>query len=314
MLRVFPGLVAALSVLGGCSLALAPGEEQCETVDDCTARGFDGGRCEQGVCVAQCTSPQDCEALGLAGHVCEDGTCIDPIVADPTWGCLGNVVEPEPDPTKPLVIEFRLAYATDNTIPVVGATVDVCAKLDLACMNESPDFPKGLTSDADGNLRIESKQGFDGWVRVTHPEIVDSRIYVGRPLLEQPKTKEIRLLKPMEYEVLANVAGGAMVDPTRGSAIVLGLDCEGLPGAQLRFSTVSADAQTIPFYLINQAPQRPPQAIETDADGFGGFFNLPVGPAIVRSVLGEEATFVGESSLNIEANTISYVQVAPTPQ
>ncbi len=292
MFRVHSALVLSALFVSGCSVALSSDEKQCEVDADCADRGFEGAVCEAAVCVAS----------------------EEPDPVDPSWACLGNVTEPEPDPSIPLVIEFRLAYATDSTIPVPGATVDVCATLDLACTNDTPGFPKGLMSGSDGVLRIETKQGFDGWVRVTHPDIVDSRIYVGRPLFEQPKTKEIRLLKPSEYELLANVAGGAMVDETRGTAIVLGLDCEGLPGSQLRFASPSADAQTIPFYLINQSPQRPPQAVETDSDGFGGFFNLPVGPSVVRAVRGEEATYVGESSLQIVANTISYVQVAPTPQ
>jgi hypothetical protein len=312
VLRAPFALVSLLLLVGGCSLAISPGEEQCEVDADCDARGFDGAVCEAGVCAPQCEVDADCEARGFDGNACEAGKCV--VVNDPSWGCLGNVAEPEPDPSIPLTIQFRLAYATDSTLPVVGATVDICSKLDLECMNDSPGFPKGLMSDADGVLRIDTRQGFDGFVRIAHPEIVDSRIYVGRPLLEQPKTEEIRLLKPLEYEVLANSAGGAQVDPTRGTAIVLGLDCQGLAGSQLRFSTASADAQTIPFYLVNQAPQQPPQAIETDPDGFGGFFNLPTGPTVVVAVRGTEETFVGRSSVDILANTISYVQVAPTPQ
>ena len=48
-------------------------------------------------------------------------------------------------------------------------------------------------------------------------EIVPSRIYVGRPVVEPPKVKEVQLLRPNEYAALAGIAQG-MVDDTRGTA------------------------------------------------------------------------------------------------
>ena len=289
MVRACWVVVAWLSVVGGCSLALSPGEEQCETADDCAARGFGEATCEQGLCV-------------------------EPVVIDPIWGCLGNVVEPEPDPTQVVLIEFRLVFASDGNPVADGTVVDVCDNLDPECTNTaSPDFPKGLSVNADGTIALEAKQGFDGFIRISNPDIVPSRVYVGRPILEPPSVKEIRLLRPLEYETLANIAL-AEVDPMRGTAIVLGLDCQDDGVSGLRFESASADAGTKPFYLINQSPQTPPTATETDVDGFGGFFNMPAGNAVVVSRRAEGDLYVGESSLQILANTISYVQVKPTPE
>ena len=267
-----------------CTVVLSPGEPQCEADADCAAR-----------CV---------DEVGVGGDGVGGG--------DTVWGCLGNVVEPTPDPSQKVELSVRLAFASDGN-PVTTATVDFCDKLDIDCMGTSPDFPKGLTPDSTGVVTVEVKQGFDGFVRITDDDIVDSRVYVGRPIVEVPKVKEIQLLRPNEYAALAGIAQG-MVDDTRGTAILLAVDCKGDSASGVRFETPNADDESIAFYLINQGPVLPPTATATDKDGFGGFFNLPVSAAVARSFREEDDAYVGESSFQVVANTISYVQIAPTPQ
>jgi hypothetical protein len=295
-------LLALLSVLplvpcAGCSVVLSPGDEQCEAVTDCADRGFANAACVEGVCV-------DTTATG--GNGGEGG-------ADPVWGCLANVVEPEPDLTKTLEISFRLAFATDGEA-VKTAVVDICDKLDLACTGEGEDFPKGLTTDNAGIVTATVREGFDGFVRVTSTEIVDSRVYVGRPIVDIPKTKEIQLLRPEEYEFLAEEVAGSQLDPTRGSSIMLAVDCQGESASGVRFETPNADADSLEFYLINQSPTSPPAATATDVDGFGGYFNLKTAQTLARAFREEDDVYIGESSFGVFANTISYVQIGPTPE
>jgi hypothetical protein len=283
-------LVPLLWGTQACTVILSPGEAQCETDADCAARGFDGAACVDAVCVG---------GDGVGG-------------ADTVWGCLGNVVEPVADTSKSVELSVRLAFASDSS-PLTSGTVDFCDKLDINCTGDSANFPKGLSPNADGVVTVSVKQGFDGFVRITDPEIVDSRVYVGRPIVEVPKVKEIQLLRPNEYAALAGIAQG-MVDETRGTAILLAIDCKGDSASGVRFESPNADDDSIAFYLINQAPTIPPTATETDVDGFGGFFNLPVSAAVARSFRAVDDAFVGESSFQVVANTISYVQIAPTPQ
>lgn len=272
----------------GCSVILTPGEAQCEVTADCEARGFSGASCVSQVCV-------------------------DSTTADPTWGCLGHVVEPVPDKTKKVAFPIRLAYAIGGAAFNTGK-VDICDKLDVDCTQINPDYPKGITPDVDGNVLVNVVEGFDGYVKITDAgKIVDSLVYVGRPIVKAPKVKEIQLLRPGEPELLAKSAKKT-VDPTRGTCIVLAVGCGGDAAGGVRFESPSADDKSTPFYLINQAPALPPTATETDADGFGGFFNLPVGPALVRSIRTEGDVYVGESSFQVLANTITYVQISPTPK
>jgi hypothetical protein len=287
---VFRWLLAALPVLGaaqGCSVVLDPAEAQCETSADCAARGF-------------------------TDALCEDAICVEQEIVDPVWGCLGNVEEPEPDTSQFVTLSVRLAFATDNMPLASDAVIDVCDKLDIGCTVMSPDYPKGLAPGADGVLEVAVRQGFDGFVRITHPDVMDSRVYVGRPLLAPPKVEEIQLLRPNEYAALAALASD-VPDPTRGTAILLSGDCQGEAVGGVRFTVETADADSTEFYLINQGPVIPPGATETDADGFGGYFNLPTGPTVVEALRAADDVYIGESSFQVLEETISYVLVLPTP-
>jgi hypothetical protein len=283
-------LVAAFAVCAaGCSVVLDPGEAQCETAADCVQRG-----------------------PAFAGAVCEDQVCQKPPApADPTWGCLGHVVAPTPDPTKMVTLTESLVLAIGKT-PVTNVTVDVCDKLDVNCAAMTPGFPKGLTPDMNGNVTFTVAQGFDGFVRIMGPTIMDSRVYVGRPVITPPDVKAIELLQPTDYAAIA-AAAKQTVDMTRGTGIFLAFDCQGLSGDGVSFQSTSTDSETAQFYLINQFPETPPAAKATDADGFGGFFNLLPGPAVAKSFRAAGDVYIGESSFNVLAYTISYVLVAPTP-
>jgi hypothetical protein len=287
MNRLVLAIVPATLAAGGCTVVLDPGQVQCNTTSDCTAHGWMDAKCVANVC--EMTPP--------------------PPPPDPTWGCLGHVVAPTPDPTKKITLKEQLVLALDKS-PVTMATIDVCDKLDVDCTGTNPDDPKGLMPDSMGFVTFSVAQGFDGFVRVTGPTIMDSRVYVGRPIITPPNVKAIELLQPSDYMLLAQIAG-LPVDMTRGSAIALAFDCQGNSGAGVSFTCTTADSSTVPFYLINQLPTPTPMATATDVDGFGGFYNLPVGNTIAKSYLKKQ--YIGESSFDILAYTISYVLVAPTP-
>lgn len=260
----------------------------------------------------QCASDQDCADRGFAGAICVEQTC-QPLAIDPVWGCLGNVTEPEPDPTRTVEFSILLTFAVGGGTASQDTVVDACDKLDIACTGNNPDLPTGIRPDAEGMITMAVPEGFDGFVQIIGPEIVDSRVYVGRPLVGPPPVDAIELFRPGDIELLATLTGEEP-DPTRGSAVVLAIDCSGEGAGGVRFETPNADDSTIAFYLINQAPALPPAATATDLDGFGGFFNLPAGAAVVRAIRDEDDVFIGESSFQVLADTISYVLVAPTPR
>ncbi len=284
--RVRP-LLLVFPLCAGCNAIVSPSEEQCAADADCTARGFENA-------------------------VCSESVCVEAEEIDPVWACLGSVTEPEPDPTKTVSFPIGLVYAIGGAPISSDAVIDVCDKLDVNCTGDDPKYPKGINPGADGVVQVEVPEGFDGFVRITDPGIVDSRVYVGRPLIEPPTVEQIQLLKPMEYTGLASLAMSE-ADPTRGSMIALAIDCNREAVSGVSFDVPSADDVAVPFYLINQAPVLPPNAIATDKDGFGGYFNLLPGGPVVKAFRAADDAYIGESSFQILANTISYVLVGPTP-
>lgn len=281
-------LLPVLLLSAGCTVLLDPGEQQCQKDKDCADRGFSDATCKAGVC----------EKVA--------------VMTDPVWGCLGHVVEQQPDTSKKVMLSERLVLAGDRS-PVTMATVDVCDKLDLNCTGTNPDFPKGLSPDSTGLVEFSVIEGFDGFVRISGPTVMDSRVFVGRPIIKAPAVKEVRLLQPNDYQILAAFAKQT-VDPKRGSAILYEVDCQGLAASGVKFKSPNADMESQEFYLINQAPEAPPTATATDVDGFGGFFNLPAGAAVAQGYRASDGAYIGESSFQMLANTISYVQIAPTPK
>ncbi len=287
MTRLF--LICSLALFAqGCNLVVAGDDAQCSVDDDCTARGFQDAACVEQVCVSTVSS-------------------------DPVWGCLDNLDVETPDPSKTISFDIDLVYAVGGAAVSMSTVVDVCDKLDLNCEANTPGLPRGLNPDGNGNVDITVPEGFDGFVQVTGPNLVDSRVYVGRPLFEPPSVEAVQLLSPSDFDLLATLAGDPP-DPMRGTSIVLAIDCSGDGAGGIRFESNNADADTTAFYLVNQQPVTPPTTTSTDGDGFGGFFNMPVGPAVVRGIREDDDRYIGESSFQILAETISYVLVSPTPQ
>ena len=78
-----------------------------------------------------------------------------------------------------------------------------------------------------------------------------SRIYVGRPIVKPPKPKAIWLLRPNDYTTLASAAKQT-IDPARGTAILFGVDCQGVGASGVRFSR-SRTSSTRPKRPIDRA-------------------------------------------------------------
>lgn len=269
----------------GCTVVVAGDDVQCQTDADCGARGFGDASCVDQVCT-----------------IAAGGTM---------WGCLGNIEDVIPDPSRTIQVEVDLVFAVGGAAVGPQTVINVCDKLDVDCSDADSTLPRGLQPDGNGRLRVEVPEGFDGFFTLNGPDIIDSRFYVGEPLLGPPSIQALQVLSPEDFTTLATLAGDAP-DPTRGSSIVLVVDCNGDGAGGVTLNGANADASSVPFYLINQQPV--PSATETDSDGFGGYFNLPLGSAVVSATRASDGAFVGESSFQVAADTMSYVLVSPGPQ
>lgn len=246
-------------------------------------------------------------AAGTGGMGGGGGAGGDP---DPLWGCLGQIAEPTPDPRQSVDLTLQLWFATSASDPVTSGIVDVCAIDDITCEGTDPDLPTGLSLDGEGRVTVTVAEGFDGYLRVGDPEIIDSRFYVGKPIVESGEL-QFSLFRPNEFETLTEAAGISL-NPARGVAMIMALDCQSNPATGVRYEFSDLGPEGTPFYFNDALPD--PTRTVTNEDGGGGACNLPPGAMSVSSYLDEDGAFIGAANLHIRANTISYLQLGPTPR
>jgi len=268
---------------------------------------------------AQCESAADCLELGL-GDACVDQVCVgggtggggtgggEPV--DPKWGCLGKVEWPAPsEPTATLRVSFRSAISTEAPPDLA---VRYCAALDVDCANPiAADVPV-----VDGAIELEVESGTRGYFEVTStvdpPSIVPALLYFPRPASEDttPESLPVTLVTPGEYEAIV-FSSGFVSDPTRGTLLTVTTDCTAAPTAGVKLSSTKQDENAIPFYFVGLVPD--PDATQTDVNGYGGIFNMPVGGATVEARIAADDRWIGVSSFQVRAGWLSNVAIEPTP-
>lgn len=289
---------AALAIfsIGGCSLAFDLDREQCETNEDCAALGLTDATCSADkVCVAGGTggNGQGGEGTGGAGG--------DPPLPE-NFACIEGYQAP--DPGDMIAHEYRFEKAT-NGDPPTNASLKVCQSLDAACA--TPELT--LVPDVDGIVQFDLASDFQGFMEFTADDAMGTLVFFQRPVVIPPSQKVIRFVDQPTFLALASSAG-VTVDLARGVTILLSHDCADERAAGVRFTTSEGDDQMIPFHFIGSFPD--PDATETDAQGAGGFVNIPLGNLTVQATIAETGRIIGESTFFVRAAHISYVPMGPT--
>jgi hypothetical protein len=122
--------------------------------------------------------------------------------------------------------------------------------------------------------------------------------------------KVIRMIDEPNFINLVEFAGGTY-DPLRGVGLVLAVDCQDDRAAEVRLVSPDADAETLPFYFKDGAPNI--EETQTDEQGAGGFLNLPVNK-VIRLEMHRATTdeLIGTTSFRARAGAIVYVPLGPT--
>lgn len=293
--------IVGFSFLGAvgssCSLAFDLGREQCETADDCAEVGF-AATCQNKVCVA--ISEGGGGQTGQGGQGGQGGE-------DPHWSCLGGFQPPAPGPGGLVAYHYRIELAVNPGVPPPDLAVQLCGLLDFNCTSPLPIDPP----DADGNVMFEIGADVEAYLDITATDLKPTRAYLPvPPVVMPPKEKVIRVVREMEF---ANIVAtsGKTYDPTRGTAIMLTVDCNDDRAANVQLQTDDLDSQTISYYFKGQLPNF--TVTETDLQGAGGWVNLPVGLVNARAVRASNGEAIGSASFESRANGLAYVPIGPTP-
>jgi hypothetical protein len=287
-----------------CSVIIDPNRQQCSVDSDCTARGaaFAGSTCVDSVCHQQCSVDADCTARGtaFAGSTCVNSVC----VADPVWGCLGNVVwPPGSKPRYNVTIQFRDAV---TGTPITAVTVSICRKQDFDCTNP---IAAGLKPADSGDLAFQVDAGFDGFLSMNmvgalpglfffYPPVNDDRVLAGVPLLSKDILDQIGILAGKPYL------------PEKGVALLAAMDCRNQFAEGVHISSTDADQDTTAFYVIQKIPNS--SATFTDSSGQGGLFNLRPGSVAIQGTL-KDGRKVGTVTVVVKAGGITYTSMVPAP-
>ena len=254
----------------------------------------------------QCVTDTDCSRRGeaFAKTVCRTNVC----VPDPTWGCLGKVTWPPPTGTGKVTARLVLTDLLTGA-PVTDATARSCTKIDTQCMTPvASDFH----SDAEGILPVELDKHFDGFLEISAPGKLNPILYFFYPPVDSDRTIPfVPLVPPEAYDQLAKQVGTGLLF-TRGAAIALGYDCQGVTAPGIQYSIDDADESTLPFFMEKGLPSI--TATETDTSGQGGFVNVKPGIHRLSGSVRQSGAHIGTVSVVVRAPLITYTTMVPTPE
>jgi len=283
-----------------CTVIVDPARQQCETHDDCksvSVRGndialkcSDIGVCEEAV---PCSTSADCP-LGLlcTGEICAK--------EDPVWGCAGQRVAVEESGR----IILPLVYLTGA--PAVGVKASLCGALDSECETEVD----SITTGDKGLVLMEVPGGFRGYVKITGDNILPSLYYL-------PELQGAELSLPPYFLPSSDNADaldetlGIVANPDTGAIVVQVQDCLGNFAGGVQYSYVADEKHAdVAGYYYAGSPVTDLMAT-VDEVGIGGFANFPSGASTVTATLLETEQTVATLSLQVRADTITYVLVLP---
>ena len=294
------GLCLALCGLSACEVWLDVDAPQCKTNNDCVGLfGRDYTCGGSGVCVA----PQ----------AADGGTNKPDLPA--RWACAndmkGDFID-DPDKT----VTIRMDAVDLNTLKVPEDIKAVaCSPTDWDCGDP---VLKDVMPGADGFFSFDLPYGFEGIIKFTAPNIVDSISKTNRPYLESVTTSGPAVLTLDARDDLANHAGHP-IEPGTGVAILEIRDCADNAGDGINFDNLVQDdgVEETPFYFDGALPSRTLTATTIsnllgagrEPRAVAGFSNLKPGFPSFTARLDSNKAEIAKIVVPIFEDTTTYVRV-----
>jgi hypothetical protein len=234
--------------------------------------------------------------------------CNVPCASGGDWSCVWHVSWPAPK-TVGATYNFWLKDG-ENTAPIPGATVSLCAELDKACAG----YVARRMTDSSGAVSLlfqnvaagQQPNGFAGYLLATAPTRVDLYYYWGFPISEPQIDLYGEALTPDEVQ---NFWAGhdVKLDSMRGVLGVSVYDCVFAAAAGVRVNVDTADSLTKAFTVAGE------ETTTTDTTGLLVFANVPAGTVHVTTTPVALGAKSGTVDAEIHAGAETWVVVFPTP-
>ena len=249
----------------------------------------------------QCRTNADCAARGgaFAEAICADSVC----TVNPAWACLSGGTPSVSTQEPPYKLTVMLRDLVDQTPYKGSAQVKLCRKLDVGCAAPLATVTSG--GDGSATFFVDMK-GFAGYVDVQADGVVPTLFFLNP--IDRDTTLPVSLATPMANQLLL-FSLGRQASPGHGNIVISTLDCTGTPAAGVSYSTPNGDAATSSFYTVSDLPV--PAATATDAGGYGGLVNVPIGSVTVVANLNSPKAELARISLLVQEGAITYSTVVP---
>jgi hypothetical protein len=284
-----------------CSLVVDADRVQCSTDGDCVRAGVD----PHATCIAHvCT----------ASVVDVDAGEVD--AGDIAWRCIGKLPPLAAEQSTPSVtIKINLFDVITNEVRP-GLPLRACSWSDPTCL--APVRDSATMTDDGGNAQLLVPIGFRGFVDVAptaSQDILPALVAIA-PMPDYADAAALSMNARMPLLtndelafLLSSVQKSA--GPEYGHLFFNALDCLGRGSAGLTVHVKTQSPETFVFYTDPEGTPSLTQQ-ETSSAGYGGYMNLPPGPAIV-TMSQSTGAIIGTQQIVLRAKSITYVVLGPTP-
>jgi hypothetical protein len=290
-----------------------------------------------------------CSLLALCWHAAACAEVVsfpeDPrLVESGPWRCLGAEEPIDLGLETTATVRMQLCDAFGEcAVPLTGLSAQVCAKVDVGCTR-----PLDIDiREVDGLLEFDvplGDDGFDGYLAVSSPSesctspsfgeagaalcaanpacdpeqpddsclvplYVRALWFFNPPIVaDTPEPLRLSLLSTAAQPALTAASGGSF-DPSTGSVVVTGFDCDGSRALGVSYDMRQHADAVSQWYMANGILTS--NVAETDATGMGGFVGVPPGFADVEAY-NSDSELVGGVGVQVSAGTISYASLVPS--
>lgn len=272
--------------LPGCSFVVDAEKTQCTRDADCQERFGDGSlwQCDHNVCV-------------------DKSSVLSPSSEPEEWACLEHTPEVSTDPG-PFDVNLHIQNIANSTMPIVGARVDLCTKLDPAC--STPEAM--MLTNTNGDVTFSVRKGFSGFVAITKDGFQETDFHFPVSINKPETYTGIQLAPP---SIVGALTGSLSLppNPERGLILVSVYNCNNVGAAGVKLSAKEADAATRSFYAAGSLPSA--TLTETEVSGFGGFLNAPPGVFTIEAQRASDGRLLSRLAVSVKKNALTIARLFP---
>lgn len=220
---------------------------------------------------------------------------------DPKWACVGHVEAAD------AVTDYGLQLKDGNKTPE-GLAVKLCAVSDDNCTIPLKTYQP---DPGDGTLVAQvPKKG--AYLDVTGATYKPMLLEVGPPSKLTHPLASVNVISEVAFATLLAFAH-ITEDPTRGTVIVAGVDCDGATSEGVSFSCDACDAGTFAYYETGMGSKSASEVHQTDKSGTAGFINVPAGAVQIQSTRVSDGLVIGTATIHVRPETVTILRLEPTP-